>query len=173
MSEPRRLAILWAPWRIKYIESPKAEACIFCVEGMEAKDRENLVVYRGSKSFVMMNKYPYNTGHLMVAPYRHVRDSLELTEEEMLDLMKSVNLSIRILREALKPEGFNIGINMGRVAGAGIEDHLHIHVVPRWAGDTNFMPVVAHVKVMPELLESTYDKLRGALSKVLKEAPPR
>jgi ATP adenylyltransferase len=107
----------------------------------------------------------------MVAPYRHVRDSLELTEEEMLDLMKSVNLSVRILREALKPEGFNIGINMGRVAGAGIEDHLHIHVVPRWAGDTNFMPVVAHVKVMPELLESTYDKLRGALSKVLKEAP--
>jgi len=173
VSEPRKFAILWAPWRIKYIESPKAEACIFCVEGMEEKDRENLVVYRSVKSFVMMNKYPYNTGHLMVAPYRHVRDLVNLTEEELLDLAKSVNLSIMILREALKPEGFNIGINMGRVAGAGIEDHIHVHVVPRWAGDTNFMPVLAHVKVMPELLQSTYDKLRGVLSKVLKERSPQ
>jgi len=118
-----------------------------------------------------MNRYPYNTGHLIVAPYRHVGDLVELTEEELVDLMKNVNLSIRILREALKPEGFNIGLNMGRVAGAGIEDHLHIHVVPRWAGDTNFMPVIAHVKVMPELLESTYDKLRQALFKVLEAVP--
>ena len=169
MSESNRFAILWAPWRIKYIESPKSQHCIFCIEGAEAKDRENLVVYRGRKSFVMMNRYPYNTGHLMVAPYRHVGDLVELTEEELLDLMKNVNLSIRILREALKPEGFNIGINMGRIAGAGIEDHVHIHVVPRWTGDTNFMPVIAHVKVMPELLESTYDRLRSSLSKVLEE----
>jgi ATP adenylyltransferase len=173
MSEPNKFAILWAPWRIKYIESPKARACIFCIEEAETRDRENLVVYRGRRSFVVMNRYPYNTGHLMVAPYRHVRDLVELTEEELLDLMKNVSLSIRILREALKPEGFNIGMNMGKVAGAGIEDHLHIHVVPRWAGDTNFMPVIACVKVMPELLESTYDRLRNALSKVLEEGLSR
>jgi len=171
VSESNRLAILWAPWRIKYIESPRARTCIFCVEGVEAKDRENLVVYRGSKSFIMMNRYPYNTGHLMVAPYRHVGDLVELTEEELIDLVKNVNLSIRVLREALKPEGFNVGINMGRIAGAGIEDHIHVHVVPRWAGDTNFMPVIASVKVMPELLESTYDRLRSALSKVLEGGP--
>ena len=171
MSELKKLAILWAPWRIKYIESPKTETCIFCLEKTEEKDRENLVVYRGLKSFIIMNRYPYNTGHLMVAPYRHVGDLQKLAEEELLDLIKNVNLSIRILKEALKPEGFNIGINIGRAAGAGIEDHVHVHVVPRWIGDTNFMPVIAQVKVLPELLESTYDKLKKALSKVLEGAP--
>ena len=167
MNEIKRLAILWAPWRMKYIESPKREACVFCVSENEEKDRENLIVYRGSKSFIIMNKYPYNTGHVMIAPYKHVGDLTLLTDEELLDLMRNVNLSIKILREALKPEGFNIGINMGRAAGAGIEDHVHIHVVPRWLGDTNFMPVISQIKVMPELLETTYNKLREALSKLI------
>ncbi|MDH5816141.1 MAG: HIT domain-containing protein [Candidatus Nezhaarchaeota archaeon] len=173
MSEVKKLAILWAPWRIKYIESPRTETCIFCIGEEVAKDRENLVVYRGVKSFIIMNKYPYNTGHLMVAPYRHVGDILDLMEDELLDLVRNVNLSVRLLRETLKPEGFNIGINMGRVAGAGVEDHLHIHIVPRWAGDTNFMPTIAQVKVLPELLESTYDKLRSTLLKLLKGRSPQ
>ncbi|MHC1627209.1 MAG: HIT family protein [Candidatus Nezhaarchaeales archaeon] len=167
MSEIKRLAILWAPWRMKYIESPKKETCIFCIGEDKEKDRKNLIVYRGSKSFIIMNRYPYNTGHVMIAPYKHVGDLTLLTDEELLDLMKNVNLSIRILREALKPEGFNIGINMGKVAGAGVEDHVHVHVVPRWLGDTNFMPVISQIKVMPELLETTYDKLREALSKLI------
>lgn len=169
MDEVKKLAILWAPWRIKYIESPRTEVCIFCINEETAKDRENLILYRGSRSFIIMNRYPYNTGHLMVAPYRHVGDLLVLTDDELLDLVKNVNLSVRILKETLKPEGFNIGINMGKVAGAGVEDHIHIHVVPRWAGDTNFMPTIAQVKVMPELLEATYDKLRGNLLKLLEE----
>ncbi|RLF09290.1 MAG: HIT family hydrolase [Thermoprotei archaeon] len=162
-----KLVLLWAPWRMKYITSPKQERCIFCIGSSEDKDPENLVVYRGSKSFIIMNKYPYNTGHLMVAPYRHVGDLAELSDEELLDLMKNVNLSIKILKESMKPEGFNIGVNLGRAAGAGIEDHVHIHVVPRWVGDTNFMPVLSQVKVIPELLEATYSKLKEALSKVL------
>ena len=166
MSEIKRLAILWAPWRMKYIESPRRETCIFCIGDDESKDKENLVVYRGSKSFIIMNRYPYNTGHLMIAPYRHVGDLTQLSDEELLDLMKNVNLSIKILRETFKPEGFNIGVNIGRVAGAGIEDHVHIHVVPRWAGDTNFMPTIAQVKVIPELLETTYNKLKEALSRL-------
>lgn len=160
MNEIKKLAILWAPWRIKYIESPRVESCIFCVSASENRDRENLVIYRGAHSFILMNKYPYNTGHLMVAPYRHVKDLMYLTDEELLDIMKSVKMSIRVLNEALRPEGFNIGINMGRAAGAGVEDHIHVHVVPRWIGDTNFMPVLSHVKVIPELLEATYDRLK-------------
>ncbi|MEM4575870.1 MAG: HIT domain-containing protein [Candidatus Nezhaarchaeales archaeon] len=167
MNEAKKLAILWAPWRIKYIESPRVESCIFCVSSSEDRDRENLVIYRGAHSFILMNKYPYNTGHLMVAPYRHVKDLISLREDELLDIMKSVNMSIRVLNEALRPEGFNIGINMGRAAGAGIEDHVHVHVVPRWIGDTNFMPILSNVKVIPELLESTYDRLKKALSALL------
>jgi len=167
MNEIKRLAILWAPWRMKYIESPKRDTCIFCVGENEEKDRENLILYRGSKSFIIMNRYPYNTGHVMIAPYKHIGDLTLLTDEELLDLMRNVNLSIKILKEALKPEGFNIGINIGKVAGAGIEDHVHIHVVPRWLGDTNFMPVISQIKVMPELLETTYNKLREALSRLI------
>ncbi|MEM2213413.1 MAG: HIT domain-containing protein [Candidatus Nezhaarchaeales archaeon] len=169
MGEVKRLAILWAPWRIKYIESPRTKACILCIGEEVARDRELLVVHRGFKSFIIMNRYPYNTGHLMVAPYRHVGDLLELTGDELLDLVRNVNLSVRLLKETLKPEGFNIGINIGRVAGAGIEDHLHVHVLPRWIGDTNFMPTIAQVKVMPELLESTYDRLKASLLKILEE----
>lgn len=167
MTEVKRLAILWAPWRMKYLESLRRETCIFCIGKDSGKDQENLVVYRGLKSFIMVNKYPYNTGHVMVAPYRHVSDLTNLTDEELLDTMKNVSLSIRILREALRPEGFNIGVNLGKVSGAGIEDHIHIHVVPRWLGDTNFMPVVSQAKVIPELPETTCRKLREALSRLM------
>ncbi len=150
---------LWAPWRIRYIESPKPKGCFIC-EAAEAKDdKVGYVIYRGKHSFILMNLYPYNPGHLMVATYRHVGNLDDLSEDELFELMKLTRFSIKILNKAFNPQGFNIGINLGSVAGAGIEDHIHIHVVPRWLGDTNFMPILADVKVIPQALEETYEKL--------------
>ncbi len=142
-----------------YISSGGPKACIFCTKVESSKDRENLVLFRGKKCFVLMNLYPYNTGHLMVAPYRHVGNLTELDMDERGELMELIVKSIAILQNVLNPDGFNVGINLGRVAGAGIEGHVHFHVVPRWSGDTNFMTVVGDVKVMPELLSDTYEKL--------------
>ncbi|MEM4675736.1 MAG: HIT domain-containing protein, partial [Nitrososphaerota archaeon] len=122
-------------------------------------EKEDLVLFKGKKCFVLMNLYPYNTGHLMVAPYRHVGNLTELDVDERSELMELIVKSIAVLQKALTPDGFNVGINLGRVAGAGVEGHVHFHVVPRWSGDTNFMTVVGNVKVMPELLSDTYDKL--------------
>jgi ATP adenylyltransferase len=152
---------IWAPWRIKYIQMEKPEGCILCQKPVENKDVENYVLYRGQKNFVILNSYPYNPGHLMVAPYRHVASLEELTKEELHEHFEMVSLSVRVLRRVFKPGGFNIGINAGRVAGAGIDDHIHTHIVPRWPGDTNFMPVVADVRVVPEALAETYEKLKG------------
>jgi len=150
---------IWAPWRMQYILSKKGPECIFCEEPKEEKDRENLIVYRGTKGFIIMNLYPYNNGHLMVVPYRHVYSISELSDDELLDLMKMVQQSVQCLKEAFRPEGFNIGLNIGKVAGAGIEEHLHFHVIPRWVGDTHFMAVLGEVRVIPEHVLSTYDKL--------------
>jgi len=151
--------VIWAPWRIEYIKREKEKECIFCRGAREERDRENLILLRGTTSFIIMNRYPYSNGHLMIVPYRHVKELGELLCVENLELMNLITKSIEILRADLTPDGFNIGVNLGRAAGAGIDDHLHFHIVPRWSGDTNFMPVIADVKVIPEYLDETYRKL--------------
>lgn len=153
---------LWTPWRMKYILSEKGAGCLFCEVIADNKDFENLVLYRGKKAFIMLNAYPYNNGHVMVAPNAHVKDLDQLDTETLTELMLLVTKSIRALKKSMNPEGFNVGVNMGAVAGAGIEEHVHIHVVPRWCGDTNFMPVLAGTRLIPEELHDTYRKLQAA-----------
>lgn len=154
---------VWAPWRIDYILSPKGEECVFCTIQKEANDEDNLVLYRGKFVYIVMNKYPYNTGHLLVVPYRHVHDVLDITPEESQEMWELQNLCVTIVRIALDAQGCNIGINLGSVAGAGIADHLHLHIVPRWANDSSFLPVLADVRVIPEHLRVTYQKLLKAI----------
>ena len=154
---------LWAPWRIKYIEIAKQEGCILCDKPREDNDELNYILYRGQKNFIIMNSYPYNAGHLMVAPYRHVAALDELTDDELREHFALASRCVRVLRQAFRPDGFNIGVNMGRVAGAGVDKHIHSHIVPRWLGDSNFMPVTADTKVINEALAETYQKLKGKL----------
>jgi ATP adenylyltransferase len=155
---------LWAPWRIEYILNSKPSGCIFCLEEEREQDRENLVLHRTALSLVMLNRYPYTNGHLLVAPYRHAADLNALSGDEINDLFGLVRLSCSVLTSTAAPQGFNIGMNLGRAAGAGVEEHLHVHIVPRWNGDTNFMSVVADLRVMPENLQSTYDALIAGFS---------
>lgn len=152
---------LWAPWRMEYIMGPKPGHCVLCVpeQASPQDDEERLVVYRGRRVFVMLNRYPYAAGHLMVIPFRHVTDITELTDEESGELMALTSLACRVLREASHPQGINIGINLGEAAGAGIRDHMHLHVVPRWNGDSSFMAVLDDVRVIPEHLTATWRKL--------------
>jgi len=152
---------IWAPWRIQYIQMEKPEGCILCEKPGQNNDAQNYILYRGSKNFVIMNAYPYNPGHLMVAPYRHVASLDELTDDELREHFSIVSRSVRLLRQVFAPGGFNIGVNIGKVAGAGIDEHVHTHIVPRWQGDTNFMPVISEVRVVPEALAETYKKLEG------------
>lgn len=156
------MKVLWAPWRIQYITGEKEEGCIFCSKPKEGNDKKNLILYTGETSFIIMNRYPYSNGHLMAVPYRHTNNLSELTEEERLELMNLTVKCIDIL-QAIRPDGFNIGMNLGRAGGAGIDDHLHYHIVPRWNGDSNFMSVIADVRVMPEYLEETYETLNKHL----------
>jgi ATP adenylyltransferase len=156
---------VWAPWRIEYVTKGREKGCIFCDKPKEKKDRKNLILYRGSAGFIIMNRFPYSNGHIMVVPYRHMSKLSNLNESERLDLMNLSIIGTQAL-EVLRPDGFNIGMNIGRVAGAGIDDHIHFHVVPRWNGDTNFMPVVADVKVIPEYLDQTYLKLFEELKNI-------
>ena len=156
------MKVLWAPWRMEYILSEKSKGCIFCELPRENRDKENLILYRSSHNFVMMNRYPYNNSHIMVIPYLHAHSLDELDEEIMLDFMKVTRLSVATIKKAFMPEGFNIGINIGKIAGAGMEEHMHLHMVPRWAGDTSFMTVFDDVRVIPEHIMSTYDKLYAA-----------
>ena len=151
--------VLWAPWRMDYITGVKPLGCIFCDKAREDDDPKHFVLFRAKLAFVLLNIYPYNNGHLMIAPYRHLDTLEKMSAEELLDMMSLAQRSIVILVEGLKAEGFNLGINLGRIAGAGIEEHVHLHIVPRWGGDTNFMPVLGDTKVMPEHLEATYAKL--------------
>ncbi len=152
--------ILWAPWRMEYIQTTdNPSGCIFCDKPKESNDKINLIVYRGKWAFVMMNRYPYNNGHLMAIPFRHTNELISLSNDEKLELFDLLILSKKALHEVMQPHGFNIGMNLERVAGAGIADHLHFHIVPRWDGDTNFMPVVGHTKVLSEGLEETWKKL--------------
>ena len=146
---------LWAPWRLEYIASADEEGgCIFC-RAADGPDETGLVVHRGEAAFCLLNKYPYSSGHLMVAPYRHVGDFGELTGDEVLELHRLAASGMGALAETFAPQGYNVGWNLGRIAGAGVVDHVHLHVVPRWAGDTNFMPVLADVKVLPQHLHET------------------
>ena len=151
MSEER----LWAPWRIEYIKSDKPDECILC-------ERRGWVLHEGERCFVMLNAYPYTNGHVMISPYSHVPSLEELDEPTLLEIMVLMKSSMAAIREAYGPEGFNIGVNQGKVAGAGVEEHVHMHVVPRWAGDTNFMPVIGHTRVLPQSLEESYREITAA-----------
>jgi ATP adenylyltransferase len=166
MNEKKIPPRLWAPWRMEYILSEKSEECIFC----DVKDLGNLkdkyILKLGKTSFVILNIYPYTNGHLMVVPYSHKAELGELTAEENLELQRLLNESIRILKEAINPEGFNLGMNLGKAAGAGVDAHLHWHVVPRWVGDVNFMPVLSDTRVMIQHLDDTYEQLLPFYNKI-------
>ena len=156
---------LWAPWRAKYIMDPKVRGCFLCRHAREKKkDRKNYVILRSNYCFAVLNLFPYNNGHTMVAPYRHAGEMEKLKDAEMLDMMKTTAKVISMLKKAFRPHAFNAGMNLGRAAGAGLESHLHIHIVPRWNGDTNFMPVFAGTKVIPLSLEETYKRLKTKIS---------
>jgi len=163
------LRTVFTPWRLKYIlgfKNKKGKKRCFLCDAAEhpEHDAENLVLYRGRNAFIIMNRYPYNTGHLLIAPYRHVGDWLELTPEERAEIAELIAFAEEKLRELLAPDGFNVGINIGAVAGAGLPGHVHVHIVPRWKGDTNFLPVVSDVRLVPENVEGTYERLRPLFS---------
>lgn len=151
---------LWCPWRLDYILGPKPEACVFCLPEDRTEDEERLVLHRGQHVFVIMNKFPYNNGHLMVTPYRHVMSLCSLTPEESVETMRLLQHCTDILQQRFSPQGINIGLNTGEAAGAGIREHLHFHVVPRWNGDSSFMAVMDEVRVIPEHLRNTYAGLK-------------
>ena len=154
------MKILWAPWRIEYVTaSDEKGECIFCPGDDRSRDEERLILHVGDRSIVLMNRFPYINGHLLVAPVHHVPTLDALTDDEKLDLITMVEKSVGILTKAMNPGGFNVGLNLGRIAGAGVEDHIHFHVVPRWSGDTNYMTVVGDVRVIPEHIQATYKKL--------------
>jgi ATP adenylyltransferase len=157
---------IWAPWRLEYILSEKEGGCIFCSMPPEEKDRENLILHRGKNHFIILNAYPYNNGHMMVVPYRHTSTLNGWSDGERSEFMELADLAVELLKMTMNPDGFNIGINMGEPAGAGIADHIHLHIVPRWSGDTNFMPVMSDTRVIPEHILATYDKLCGALAEL-------
>ena len=160
--------ILWAPWRMKYIQSASEalEGCIFCI-APSMSDEEALIVYRGRRAYVILNKYPYNTGHLMVVPYRHAPSLEDLDSEELLEISEIIKASLKALRKVYNPHGFNVGVNIGEAAGAGVAGHVHVHIVPRWKGDSNFMLTVGGVKVLPESLDATFKKVKPAIEKAL------
>lgn len=154
---------MWAPWRMEYILGKKDEGCIFC---RALSDQDNLTLYKGKVTMVVMNKYPYINGHLLVAPTRHLSLLEQLSKNEMGDLLETVEKSVGILKKVMNPDGFNVGLNLGKVAGAGVEEHLHFHIVPRWFGDTNALTVFADVRVIPEHLQATCNNLKPYFDKI-------
>jgi ATP adenylyltransferase len=154
---------LWSPWRLEYLQMPKADGCIFCRAVAGDDDRENLVLLRGERVFLILNRFPYNNGHLMVVPYAHVPSLEDLDAPTLAEMMLLLKRGLAALRSAMRPDGFNLGANLGHVAGAGVEEHVHLHLVPRWLGDTNFMPVVGDMRVVPQTWLQTYDQLRAEL----------
>lgn len=160
---------LWAPWRIKYVRMEKVHSCIFCKFPEERDDEKNLILYRGKRAFIIMNNYPYNPGHVMIAPYRHVANIEDLTSEEVHDIHTLTSLAIKAIKKSMKPQGFNLGINIGKAGGAGIEGHIHLHIVPRWNGDTNFMPVISDTKVIVQEIKESYRELRESIEIILSE----
>jgi ATP adenylyltransferase len=156
---------IWAPWRLSYVKDASKdieEECIFCAKPAQEDDEANLIVHRGERAFVILNLFPYTNGHLMVAPYEHVGRLQEVAPETLAEMMALAQRGMDRLEGVYDPHGYNVGFNQGRVAGAGVEHHIHMHVVPRWGGDTNFMPVIADTKVMPQSIEQSYEALRGA-----------
>lgn len=160
---------IWAPWRMQYIlNAGKSEGCILCDKPKEKKDKANYILYRGRYNYIILNAFPYTPGHLMVAPYRHIGSLNDLQVRESTEHVKLVQLCVSLLTKEARPHGFNIGMNLGRVAGAGLEGHIHTHIVPRWNGDNNFMTVVADIRVLGEGLDVTYQKLKKCLSTLVK-----
>jgi ATP adenylyltransferase len=156
---------IWAPWRLAYVKDASKdieEECIFCAKPAADDDEANLIVHRGASCFVILNLFPYTNGHLMVAPYEHISRIQDLPADTVTEMMSLAQRSMTRLEEVYEPHGYNVGFNQGRVAGAGVEHHIHLHVVPRWGGDTNFMPVIADTKVMPQTLEQSFEALKGA-----------
>jgi len=165
----RQMERLWAPWRAEYIASvEEMKDCLFCTVGSTPaeEDAKNFLLLRAEKCFVMLNAFPYNTGHVMVAPFRHVGNLEEMDDAELAELMKLTQFMERVLKKAYKPHGFNIGMNLGAVAGAGVRGHIHLHILPRWEGDTNFMPTIGQTKVLSESLEVSYEKIKGAINEL-------
>lgn len=152
---------LWAPWRIEYILGPKPDTCVFCLPESTEEDEERLVLHRGGRAFVIMNRYPYNNGHIMVCPFRHVSELTELSREETHEIMDLVQLCSEILKQHFNCEGINVGLNLGKAAGAGIGEHLHFHLVPRWNGDSSFIAVMDDVRTVPQHIRETYKALRA------------
>ena len=167
---------IWAPWRLAYVKDAAKdaeEACIFCAKPAQEDDEANLIVHRGERVFVILNLFPYTNGHLMITPYEHLSSIADIPEETVAEMMSLSQRAIRVLEEEYAPHGFNVGFNQGRVAGAGVEHHIHMHVVPRWGGDTNFMPVLADTRVMPQSIEQTYEALKGSLTRRIHRPRPR
>ncbi len=157
---------IWAPWRMEYLEGTEVEGCIFCEKPAENDDRATYILHRGEHAYIIMNIYPYSNGHLMVAPYEHAGRLTALDEEARTEVMELTTLCARLLEHTVEPDGLNIGANMGKAAGAGFDEHLHMHIVPRWIGDANFMPVVGNTRVIPESLDDTYARLANALEEI-------
>lgn len=156
----KKKKILWAPWRVRYITNPDKGKCVFCQKSESTKDEKNYIIYRGKTAFALLNIYPYNNGHTMVAPYKHIGDLLRLPDNTLYEMLDIVKYIVKKVKKEMHPHGFNIGMNIGRPAGAGYDKHLHIHVVPRWSGDTSFMPVISAEDVISESLESVHKKLK-------------
>lgn len=159
--------LLWAPWREAYILGEKAKECVFCFD--EREDHDRLVIWRGETVYVVLNRYPYTNGHLLVVPVRHVADFMDLSRQEAMELTEGLHLGIATLRKAYRPEGFNVGMNLGEAAGAGVAQHLHAHIVPRWSGDTNYMTVVSNTRVLCQDLSRSRDLLHEAAEAVVNE----
>ena len=154
---------LWSPWRLEYLQAPETEGCIFCQAAAADDDRANLVLLRGERAFLILNRYPYNNGHFMAVPYVHLPSLEDLDAPTLTEMMLLLNRGLAALRSAMNCEGFNVGANLGPAAGAGIAEHVHMHAVPRWSGDTNFMPVVGDMRVVPQTWLQTYDQIKAAL----------
>ena len=154
------MKVLWAPWRMEYILSEKEQGCFICDLTQAEPSEENLLLFRNEHAMVLMNKYPYNNGHILVAPIAHTSDLTELTDLEYIETMELFRFSLKALENLINPEGFNAGLNLGKSAGAGLEEHVHFHIVPRWHGDTNFMPVISDLRVIPEAIRETYGYLK-------------
>lgn len=154
---------LWAPWRLAFIEkASRLSGCIFCKKPALKEDDKSFILWRGRHAYALMNIYPYNNGHLLIAPYRHIATLEELPQPVLLDMLQLVQRSLKAIRKAYAPEGFNLGVNQGRAAGAGIEHHIHLHIVPRWGADTNFMPLLGETRVLPQHLKASYARLKAA-----------